>query len=150
MEKLRNKLNKLLAERAELEAGLFDRLYKSILQEAIQGRLVPQIASEGTAEDLLEEIRNEKKRLVKEGKLKAVVSITMDEEFVVHDIKVIEGEKGLFIAMPSRKASDGEYRDIAHPINSATRERIQTIILDKYQEVMAEEAENEVLMEAAE
>lgn len=57
MEKLRNKLNKLLAERAELEAGLFDRLYKSILQEAIQGRLVPQIASEGTAEDLLEEIR---------------------------------------------------------------------------------------------
>lgn len=71
MEKLRNKLNKLLAERAELEAGLFDRLYKSILQEAIQGRLVPQIASEGTAEDLLEEIRNEKKRLVKEGKLKA-------------------------------------------------------------------------------
>ena len=65
------------------------------------------------------------------------------------DIKVIEGEKGLFIAMPSRKASDGEYRDIAHPINSATRERIQTIILDKYQEVMAEEAEGEVL-EAAE
>ena len=67
-----------------------------------------------------------------------------------HDIKGIEGEKGLFIAMPSRKASDGEYRDIAHPINSATREQIQTIILDKYQEVMAEEAENEVLMEAAE
>ena len=81
---------------------------------------------------------------------KAVVSVTIDDEFVVHDIKVIEGEKGLFIAMPSRKASDGEYRDIAHPINSATRERIQKIILDKYQEVMAEEAENEVLMEAAE
>lgn len=80
----------------------------------------------------------------------AVVSVTIDDEFVVHDIKVIEGEKGLFIAMPSRKASDGEYRDIAHPINSATREQIQTIILDKYQEVMAEEAENEVLMEAAE
>lgn len=71
MEKLKNKLNKLLVERAQLEAGLFDRLYKSILQEAIQGRLVPQIESEGTAEDLLEEIRNEKKRLVKEGKLKA-------------------------------------------------------------------------------
>lgn len=83
-------------------------------------------------------------------KMKAVVSVTIDDEFVVHDIKVIEGEKGLFIAMPSRKASDGEYRDIAHPINSATREQIQTIILDKYQEVMAEEAENEVLMEAAE
>ena len=55
--------------------------------------------------------------------MKAVVSITIDDEFVVHDIKVIEGEKGLFIAMPSRKATDGEYRDIAHPINSATREQ---------------------------
>ena len=78
------------------------------------------------------------RRVAKEGKLKAVVSITMDEEFVVHDIKVIEGEKGLFIAMPSRKAADGEYRDIAHPINSTTRDRIQTLILDKYQEVMNE------------
>ena len=85
------------------------------------------------------------RKVAKEGKMKAVVSVTIDDEFVVHDIKVIEGEKGLFIAMPSRKASDGEYRDIAHPINSATREQIQTIILDKYQEVMAEEAENEVL-----
>ncbi len=90
------------------------------------------------------------RKVAKEGKMKAGVSVTIDEEFVVHDIKVIDGEKGLFIAMPSRKASDGEYRDIAHPINSATRERIQKIILDKYQEVMAEEAENEVLMEAAE
>lgn len=71
--------------------------------------------------------------------MKAVVSITIDEEFVVHDIKVIEGEKGLFIAMPSRKATDGEYRDIAHPINSATRERIQNIILEKYEQVLAEE-----------
>lgn len=74
----------------------------------------------------------------KEGKLKAVVSITMDEEFVVHDIKVIEGEKGLFIAMPSKRALDGEYRDIAHPINSGTRDRIQKIILDKYAEVLEE------------
>ena len=73
----------------------------------------------------------------KEGKMKAVVSITIDDEFVVHDIKVIEGEKGLFIAMPSRKASDGEYRDIAHPINSATRDFIQTMILDKYAEAAA-------------
>lgn len=71
--------------------------------------------------------------------MKAVVSITIDEEFVVHDIKVIEGEKGLFIAMPSRKATDGEYRDIAHPINSATRERIQNIILEKYEQVLSEE-----------
>ena len=73
----------------------------------------------------------------KEGKMKAIVSITIDDEFVVHDIKVIEGEKGLFIAMPSRKAADGEYRDIAHPINSGTRERIQTLILNKYQEELA-------------
>ena len=86
------------------------------------------------------------RKVAKEGKMKAVVSITIDDEFVVHDIKVIEGEKGLFIAMPSRKATDVEYRDIAHPINSATRDRIQRIILDKYDEVMA--AEPEEAMEA--
>ena len=85
------------------------------------------------------------RRVAKEGKMKAVVSITIDEEFVVHDIKVIEGEKGLFIAMPSRKATDGEYRDIAHQINYETRERIQGIILEKYEQVLAEEpAEAEV------
>lgn len=72
------------------------------------------------------------RKVEKEGKMKAVVSITIENEFVVHDIKVIEGEKGLFIAMPSRKASDGEYRDIAHPINSTTREQIQNLILEKY------------------
>ena len=76
------------------------------------------------------------RKVAKEGKMKAVVSITIDEEFVVHDIKVIEGEKGLFIAMPSRKASDGEYRDIAHPINSLTRDSIQTVILDRYEEAI--------------
>ena len=81
------------------------------------------------------------RKVSKEGKMKAVVSITIDDEFVVHDIKVIEGEKGLFIAMPSRKASDGEYRDIAHPINSGTREKIQKMILDKYDEVLSETAE---------
>lgn len=79
------------------------------------------------------------RKVEKEGKMKAVVSITIDEEFVVHDIKIIEGEKGLFIAMPSRKAADGEYRDIAHPINSNTRDRIQKLILEKYQETMATE-----------
>ena len=62
----------------------------------------------------------------------------MDDEFVVHDIKVIEGEKGHFIAMPSKKTADGEYRDVAHPINSDTRERIQSIILEKYEEAMQE------------
>ena len=73
------------------------------------------------------------RKVAKEGKMKAVVSITIDNEFVVHGIKVIEGEKGLFIAMPSRKAADGEYRDIAHPINSDTRNMIQTLILEQYE-----------------
>lgn len=83
------------------------------------------------------------RKVTKEGKMKAVVSITIDDEFVVHDIKVIEGEKGLFIAMPSRKAVDGEYRDIAHPINSTTRDRIQNLILDAYETALAEADELE-------
>ena len=72
------------------------------------------------------------RKVTKEGKMKAVVSVTFDNAFVVHDIKVIDGEKGLFIAMPSRKASDGEYRDIAHPINSDTRDIIQKSIPVSY------------------
>ena len=78
------------------------------------------------------------RKITKEGKMKAIVSITIDDEFVVHDIKVIEGEKGLFIAMPSKKATDGEYRDIAHPINQTTRENIQGIILDRYEQALME------------
>ena len=72
------------------------------------------------------------RRIAQVGRMKAVASITMDNEFVIHDIKVIEGEKGLFVAMPSRKSPDGEYRDIAHPINQAARERIQSVILERY------------------
>ena len=78
------------------------------------------------------------RKVALDGKMRAIVSITLDNEFVVHDIKVIEGEKGLFIAMPSRKASDGEYRDIAHPINSETRDYVQKIILEKYEEALQE------------
>ncbi len=74
------------------------------------------------------------RKVAKDSKMKAVVSITIDDVFVVHDIKVIEGEKGLFIAMPSRKSTDGEYRDIAHPINSETREELQNLILKAYSE----------------
>lgn len=74
------------------------------------------------------------RKIEKEGKMKAVVSITIDEEFVIHDIKIIEGEKGMFIAMPSRKTVEGEYKDIAHPIKSSTRELIQNLILQKYNE----------------
>ena len=75
--------------------------------------------------------------------MKAVVSITLDDEFVVHDIKVIEGDKGLFIAMPSKKTADGEYKDIAHPINSATRDSIQQMILEKYESMQEEDTEEE-------
>ena len=78
------------------------------------------------------------RKVAKEGKLKAVVSITMDDEFVVHDFKVIEGEKGLFIAMPCKKTATGEYRDVAHPINSGTRDRLQSIILDSFEKAMQE------------
>ena len=81
------------------------------------------------------------RRVAREGKMRAVVSITIDNEFVIHDIKVIEGEKGLFIAMPSRKSSDGEFRDIAHPINSSTREMIQNLILEKYEQTSFEDPE---------
>ena len=81
------------------------------------------------------------RKIAKEGKRKAIVSVTIDEECVVHDIKVIEGEKGLFIAMPSRKTTTGEYRDIAHPISSQTREQMQEIILREYQKAAETEGE---------
>ena len=79
------------------------------------------------------------RRIAREGKMRAVVSITIDKVFVVHDIKVIEGEKGLFIAMPSKKSADGEYRDIAHPINSETRNMLEEIILKCYEESALQE-----------
>ena len=84
------------------------------------------------------------RKIEKEGKMKAIVSITIDNEFVVHDIKVIEGEKGLFIAMPSRKAADGEYRDIAHPINSGTRDMIQSVFLERYATAALEDQQEEL------
>ncbi|MBR5614107.1 MAG: septation regulator SpoVG [Clostridia bacterium] len=73
-----------------------------------------------------------------EGRMKAVVSVTFDDAFVVHDIKVIEGQEKLFIAMPSRKTPDGEFKDIAHPINAEMRELLQNMILAKYEESLAE------------
>ena len=73
-----------------------------------------------------------------DGKMKAIASITLDEEFVIHDIKIVDGEKGLFIAMPSKKTSEGEYRDIAHPIKTETRNRIQSMILDKFNQEISE------------
>lgn len=75
------------------------------------------------------------RKIANEGKMKAIVSVTFDNEFVVHDIKVIDGQNGLFIAMPSRKTPDGEFKDIAHPINTETREKIQSAILTEYEKV---------------
>lgn len=81
------------------------------------------------------------RKISQEGKMKAIVSVTFDNEFVVHDIKVIDGQNGLFVAMPSRKMGDGDFRDIAHPINSETREKIQDAIFEEYERSLAEEKE---------
>ena len=78
------------------------------------------------------------RKMTKESRMKAVASITIDDEFVVHDIKIVEGDKGLFIAMPSRKTVDGEYRDIAHPINTSTRTAIQELVLAAYEKALME------------
>ncbi|MDR1061981.1 MAG: septation regulator SpoVG [Clostridiales bacterium] len=74
-----------------------------------------------------------------EGKMKAVASVTFDNEFVVHDIKIIESQNGLFIAMPSRKTPDGDFKDIAHPINAYAREKLQTAVLGKYETILSEQ-----------
>lgn len=80
------------------------------------------------------------RKVAEEGKMKAIVSITFDEEFVVHDIKIIEGQNGLFIAMPSRKMSEGDFRDIAHPILSETRNKIKDAIFAEYEKTLQEQA----------
>lgn len=72
------------------------------------------------------------RKVSNEGRMKAIVSITIENAFVIHDVRVVEGNNGLFVAMPSRKTPAGEFRDIAHPINSATRERIQSEVLEAY------------------
>ncbi|MEW8973586.1 MAG: septation regulator SpoVG [Tissierellaceae bacterium] len=79
------------------------------------------------------------RKVTEEGKMKAIVSVTFDDEFVVHDIKIIDGQNGLFIAMPSRKMADGEFRDIAHPINATTRQKIQEAVFSEYEKVLATE-----------
>lgn len=77
------------------------------------------------------------RKLTQEGKMKAIVSVTFDNEFVVHDIKIIDGQNGLFVAMPSRKMADGEFRDIAHPINAETRQKIQESVFAEYEKNLA-------------
>jgi len=85
------------------------------------------------------------RKISKEGKMKAIVSVTFDDQFVVHDIKVIEGQSGFFIAMPSRKTPDGDFKDIAHPINMNTRTLIQESVLEKYNAVILEESLQEAV-----
>ena len=85
------------------------------------------------------------RKVTDEGKMKAIVSITFDNEFVVHDIKIIEGQNGLFIAMPSRKMNEGDFRDIAHPILSETRNKIKDAIFDEYEKVLSEQEETETV-----
>lgn len=85
-----------------------------------------------------------------EGKMKAIVSVTFDGEFVVHDIKIIDGRNGLFVAMPSRRMGEGDFRDIAHPLTSETRGRIRDAIFEEYEKVLAErdvEEETETVQE---
>jgi len=81
------------------------------------------------------------RRVNTEGKMRAIASITFDDEFVVHDVRVIDGNNGLFVAMPSKRTSDGEFRDIAHPINSQTREKIQVAVLEAYEAREADESD---------
>ena len=78
------------------------------------------------------------RRINSDGKMKAVASITFDDEFVVHDIKIIDGQNGPFIVMPSRKVAEGDFRDIAHPLTSETRGRIKDAIFAEYEKVLAE------------
>ncbi|MCC5911228.1 MAG: septation regulator SpoVG [Clostridiaceae bacterium] len=85
------------------------------------------------------------RKVAAEGKMKAIVSVTFDDEFVVHDIKIIEGQNGLFIAMPSRKMGEGDFRDIAHPINSDTRTKIQDAIFEEYERISLEADEEEAV-----
>jgi stage V sporulation protein G len=76
------------------------------------------------------------RKLLREGRMKAIVSVTLDDMFVIHDVKVVEGNSGLFVAMPSRKTPDGEFRDIAHPISTMARELIQSAVLQAYEDVV--------------
>lgn len=79
------------------------------------------------------------RKVTDEGKMKAIVSVTFDEEFVVHDIKIIEGQSGLFVAMPSRKITEGDFRDIAHPISSEGRNKIREAVFAEYEKILGED-----------
>ena len=83
------------------------------------------------------------RRINAEGKMKGIVSVTFDNEFVVHDIKIIEGQNGVFVAMPSRKTPSGEFKDTAHPINPETRKKLQEAIMQKYEAALVDNSQVE-------
>jgi stage V sporulation protein G len=89
------------------------------------------------------------RRVQTDGRMRAIASITLDDEFVIHDIRVIDGNTGLFVAMPSKRTPDGEFRDIAHPINSNTRNKIQEIVLEAFHATSVEETEEVLELEEA-
>ncbi len=89
-------------------------------------------------------------RVVEREKVKAFASITLDDEFVVHDLRIIEGQKGLFVAMPSRKLPNGEFRDVAHPIKPQVREMIQSVVLEEFDRRKEEGSETPIVIEGTE
>lgn len=134
MENMKNKTVKVIKIELILYIRKWGEMYKNKLTKRRRGETWMQVT----------DVRIRK--ITTEGKMKAIVSVTFDDEFVVHDIKIIEGQNGLFIAMPSRKMGEGDFRDIAHPINSETRNKIQYAIFAQYEkmnELERAEAETE-------
>jgi len=82
------------------------------------------------------------RRLTREGKMRAIVSITLEDKFVIHDVRVIDGSNGLFVAMPSKRSPNGEFRDIAHPISAEAREIVQQAVIGAYEEAVEKTAVN--------
>ncbi len=87
------------------------------------------------------------RKMKDDGKMKAVVSVTFEDAFVVHDIKIIEGQNGLFVAMPSRKVGEADYRDIAHPINSHMRSLLQQVIFEAYEKAKLDQSDEQTFEE---
>lgn len=88
------------------------------------------------------------RKIESDGRMKALVSITLEEAFVIHDLRVIEGNSGLFVAMPSKRTPDGEFRDIAHPINGEMRQEIQQAVMKVYEETESEPAEKAAVQDS--